>query len=573
MDNQTIYRSKKTIRAAFAQILSKRLDFPLADAKLALGGHLVGQPHLTMVNYGTLGYPMTDSLLPIAKMLNGELAQAEHITRLDELMDDTNADLHDRILNISPPFHHEVNLNFNAPILNRVYEDMLRTSSFAGRVIIDDAQLQQVQQFLYPTDQQGGSTKSSAYLLYEQYENKISQLNVDLHQARIADDLKLIKFLHAKILRLDSEWHHVGQKNKIEQMIALVIAGDKDANFEDERVHFIAILASRKQGRLTSALEYAKVKIHPLSPLIDHGNHRGWTDIVLKKDQLLAALSPQVKQLFKLSTDDINHVIDRITTARLSYLVVMLNREWLCVDFLKARYWRSNKQMSDGIGGGLAPTVATYAIFVKQAAFFYQNGISADEKIIKKTDISVPRVTVASTGNMAKLLGFISKTLRISRPTQSTNKAEKNLIVKGDIELSPQVTIDEIKLNLYLFDHATLLEKRPIALVKTDQHHYHFDVELTSRFVQNKSGQPLGQQIVNILNISKLLIRLTNVTGEVLIEEAVEFNHANLNLAISWQVDRNAPSQVDMSSTNVPLLMSYAIEILPKAPNPSAHYF
>ena len=573
MDNKTIYRCKKTIRAAFAQLISKRQDFPLADANLAKHGHLVGQPHLTMVKYGTLGYPVADSLLPIKKMLQGDHTRAEHITHLDELMDDTNADFHDRILNISPPFQHEISLNFNASILNQVYEDMLRTSSFAGHVLIDDDELQQVRQFLYPTDQQGITTKSSAYLLYEQYDNQITELNLALNNARVADDSQHIEHLNLKILRLTTEWHYVGQKNKIEKMISIAIAGDKNASFEDERLNYLAILAARKQGRLTSALEFAKVKIHPLSPLINPEDHHGWTDIILNKRELLDALTPQIKQLFKVTNNDINHIKENITKAKFSYVVVMLNREWLCLDFLNAKYWRANKQMSDGKGGGLAPTVATYAIFVKEAAFFCDSDLIVQTPPIPVKQTNTPKVTQVTTNGVAKLFNFFKTTFKINHTVSPMAAATKKITIQGEIKLPPSVTIDAIRLELSLFEHSKLLEKRAISFLEIEPQLIHFTVNISSRFIHNKSGQPLGHQIVKIRTLSRILLQLNNADGTVLINKEFEFINENNNESISWQIEKPALKQVNMSTKKSPLLMAYAIEVLPKSPDPSAHFF
>jgi hypothetical protein len=84
--------------------------------------------------------------------------------------------------------------------------------------------------------------------------------------------------------------------------------------------------------------------------------------------------------VFELTEDEIAAAMAFVVEAHVAYTPVLLNREWLREDFLMARYWRHDSRvLSDGRGGGEAPTVLRRAYFVRGAGFTTDLGLAAQQ--------------------------------------------------------------------------------------------------------------------------------------------------------------------------------------------------
>ncbi len=87
--------------------------------------------------------------------------------------------LYNRLLNISPPFQQGVSVESDNDPLNVSYEDILRTAQFAGHLESHSSEVAEARSFLYPVDDAGIPRKSDALVLYEDYENRISTLELE----------------------------------------------------------------------------------------------------------------------------------------------------------------------------------------------------------------------------------------------------------------------------------------------------------------------------------------------------------------------------------------------------------
>lgn len=382
LDDATTALCTKVVRAAFARTLSDAYDLPLAKD----GIERVGVPHLACVQYGQIGYYMGDSLVPIINMVNGKGrisedsdAPSNSITTYDELLDETNAHLHDRLLNLSPKFEPEIQVLEN-PILNVAYEDILATSEFAGTIQLDNAQVVAARELLFPMGDHGFPVKSAVYEAYESYAQQVDEITLQIAEAQLNETQEKVRSLENKRLRLMAEWSNLGQKRRVEDALSTLAGADASAGFEDERVRFQEILAARTRQRISSALSYAAVNISPLSALTDPDATSFWTDATLNGESIRSAISPEVRLAFGITPSELSQVADLIKSAQISHTMVVLDREWLRDEFLNARYWRhETKVLSDGKGSGLAPTVATRACFVRAARFVVRGELMASE--------------------------------------------------------------------------------------------------------------------------------------------------------------------------------------------------
>ena len=385
MDDATTILCSKVARAAIARTISDRLQLPFADNHKAQSSDIVGKPHLALVNYELLGYPMVDSLVPLA-LMSGQTEQDEEgdievgITSTDQLIAATNADLHNRLLNLSPKFGLDVSVDFQNPTLNKVYEDILRTAEFAGRVEGDSIELKAARDLLFPVDETGISRKSSLYILYEEYENRVLKLTQKRDKANLEGRVDTVNVLRNQLARVNAEWVSLGQKATVKKALETITKADADAGFEDERNRFIETLEASKKVPIDGG-EYASVRIHPLSKLIDPESR--WLEVSLNKDNILSALDKKTSETFGLSSDQIESALPFIKSVIFEYSEVLLGREWLQNEFLEAGYWRhSDDILSDGKGTGLAPTVASRAIFIKKAALTLNADLKVSEGLI-----------------------------------------------------------------------------------------------------------------------------------------------------------------------------------------------
>lgn len=676
----------KVVRAALASSVAKREDISFARADLSATKEIVGQPHLALVRHGMFGYAMGDSLLPLAQMNDQASAtedQDEGITWLDQQLDDTKADLHDRLLNLSPAFDLNVSVGIgDNPTLNIVYEDILRQAQFAGAVESDSKESKAARKLLFPEDENGVRQKSAVYQIYEDYADSVSNIQTQLNQARIAGDLETVRTLDTKLLRTRAEWKALGQKAKVEKALTVLEAADRDAGFEDERNRFIEILEARKVGRLSSALDYASVRLVPLEALINPEANNHWTEVVLSGADLEIVLGPKERSLFSVSLEEQATGASLVREASLEYTVVMLDREWLQEDFLAARYWRhSDRTLSDGKGGGEAPTVATKAIFVRSVECHIDDSLDASDKrspaqvarkmmmyqavispitaslmLTSKTKATgnasdaarlkkpiASKLTKKQTANITKVLKMHtigSKTMRpikrvrraravtarattaksataralnvkpaiaklnakslagiamhVPRPKAHLTVSAKptlapvmivkmvnSLIIRGRIEIGSNVELTDLVVSYKRIgtNSRPVGKEAALALTRDGSKQLRFGVTVSQRYlrhrmpiVHNKMSTKVRKKSTKVrklrpMALSGVRIFLRDSSGAILIERVLKFGAKTMAKEIFWSATRST-SVLQLTPVLEPTLYAYAVEILPKSPNP-----
>lgn len=379
----------KVIRAAFAAALSEREGLDIASRSIDEVKLTFQNQFLTFMDYSPMGYPMGDELIPLAELYsNGSGAEPSsdnddnepEITTLDIQLDDTKAHLHDKLLNISPRFSPTFSLTDEYPILNRVYEKVLRHSEFAGKVGSDSAELLEAKNFLFPDNDSGIPVASDAYTLYEEYANKYLDMKLEISQARSSGDNTVVELLQQKLERIHAEWIAIGQKNQVEAALKVLNTSDADAGYEDERNKYLDLLQSRLRTRLSSTEDYAAVTLSPLKPLLEPEEEGFWQKLVLTKEDIEEYITPEICFLFKVDNEELDYVLKNFRSASIEYVRVLVTREWLSKDFLQARYWRNlNSTFSNGKGDGEAPTAISSVYFIKNALLKMHAGVDIKE--------------------------------------------------------------------------------------------------------------------------------------------------------------------------------------------------
>ena len=394
--------SIKVIRAAFAAALSEQEEIDFATVKATQSESASDKEFLSFLDYSPMGYPMGDVLIPLAELYSNSGEDASsiddsvEITNLDIQLDDAKAHLYDKLLNISPDFTSSVSLTTDYPILNRVYEDFLRHSEFAGKVASDSSQLKAAEDFLFPVNEAGIPTQSDAYKRYVEYSDKCFDLELEIAEANSSGESSIVAMLKKKLQRIEAEWITLGQKLQVEEALETLSSSDARAGYEDERNGFSELLESRLRTRLGSSETYAAVTISPLKPLLEPEDDGLWQKLILKADDLKRYLTPENCQLFGVEEEELNYVIKHFKTASLEYIRVFLTREWLSKTFLRARYW-DNKDavLSDGRGIGELPTSISSAFFIKSAALDMHQGVDiVDSNRLQKSDSNKKKVLV-----------------------------------------------------------------------------------------------------------------------------------------------------------------------------------
>lgn len=385
---QTTASTLKVIRAAFAAALADREDLPIG-----LFVKETEQPELTpqflsLVNFSVMGYPFGDELLPLMEQFNEEqqekppVADGEPLTTdLDILIDDARAGVHDKFFNISPAVGPQISFTKEQPILNRVYERFLRTSEFAGKLGADTEELEHAQQLLFPLNEEGVPVPSQVYRLYEEYADKCLDQELKIAEAKSSGQSNIEKMLTNQLQRIQAEWLTLGRKKEVEAALHILNSADAMASFEDERVQFIERLNLRLRERLSSAFNYAAVSIRPLKPLLEPESSESWQLIELTAEDVVDLLTPDVCALFNIEKQELAYLVNNLESASLQYLPVILSREWLSSEFLSAGYWRNKDGvLSDGQGGGEAPTVVNRMFFIKSGTMTLTQGLEVVEK-------------------------------------------------------------------------------------------------------------------------------------------------------------------------------------------------
>ena len=385
---QTTASTLKVIRAAFAAALADKEDLPIGHFVKDNENPDLAPQFLSFVNYSVMGYPFGDELLPLMEQFNEDqqdtpaASEGEPLTtNLDILIDDARAGVHDKFFNISPAVAPQISLTKEHPILNRVYERFLRFSEFAGKLGADTEELEQAQQLLFPINEEGIPVPSQVYRLYEEYADKCLEQELKIAEAKSTGQSNIEKMLTKKLQRIQAEWLTLGRKKEVEAALHILNSADAMASFEDERVQFIERLNSRLRERLSSTFNYAAVSVRPLKPLLEPESSETWQRIELNAEDIVNLLTPDLCQLFDIEEQELAYLVNNLESASLQYMPVILSREWLSKEFLSARYWRNKEELlSDGQGGGEAPTVANRMFFIKSGSMTLTQGLEVVEK-------------------------------------------------------------------------------------------------------------------------------------------------------------------------------------------------
>lgn len=379
---RTVAACNKVLRAALAAKVAEREGLDLATDE----GE-ASTSYVALIQYDLLGYPMGDSLLPLIQIANPDERPERSdeddeigMTWFDQQVEDTRADLHDRLLNASPRLGQDISVLPRAnAILNRIYEDALRHATFAGGVEGDSAEALQAREFLFPTGDDGMPGKSVALRLYEGFEEDIRELDLSIAdaQSRAADEE--MRRLQQRRERKAAEWLALGQKRRVEDAIRIMNNADRDAGFEDERQRFIEELELRKIGRTVSAKDFARVDLRPLEPLINPDEKNHWRTIEISGAEIPDLCPVKIRHLFGLKLEEIELAVEAVVGFSVELATIMLSREWLSDEFLTARYWRlDDTVLADGRGGGTMPTQATRAIFLRNASYRIDGKLNAE---------------------------------------------------------------------------------------------------------------------------------------------------------------------------------------------------
>lgn len=378
----------KVIRAAFAAALADKEDLPIGHFVKDTEQPDLAPQFLSFVNYSVMGYPFGDELLPLMEQFNDDqpekptASEGEPLTtNLDILIDDARAGVHDKFFNISPAVAPQISLTKEHPILNRVYERFLRFSEFAGKLGADTEELEQAQQLLFPLNEEGVPVPSQVYRMYEEYADKCLEQELKIAEAKSSGQSNIEKMLTNQLHRIQAEWLTLGRKKEVEAALHVLNSADAMASFEDERVQFIERLNTRLRARLSSTFNYAAVSVRPLKPLLEPESSESWQLIELTAEDIVQLLTPEVCGLFDIEEQELAYLANNLESASLQYIPIILSREWLSKEFLNARYWRNEGELlSDGKGGGEAPTVANRMFFIKSGSMTLSQGLEVVEK-------------------------------------------------------------------------------------------------------------------------------------------------------------------------------------------------
>lgn len=622
MDTDSILLCSKVVRVAFISEVAKQLGLPLAHADLPKRSNIIGKPHLSLVEFGqNLGYPVVDSIIPLIEILDegnsGTQTIETGIDNLDLLMDATKADFYDRLLNNSPPFQPTTSVEFGNTILNQEYEMFLKTSNFAGSVFKESEEVKEAQNLLFPKDENGNPKKSELYRSYESFAERHKEKTKELATARSAGNTNLVNTHEMSLERIQAEWINLGSKRDVENALNIIINADKEAGFEDERNHFINIFEARKKERISSDLSYSEVKIQPLSALsslVNTDDNNQWTKVTLDSDQIKLHVDAKVQQSFGLLAENLPTLISKINSASFEYLVILLDREWLQQDFINARYWdHPDKLLSDGKGGGMLPTVASKIVFVREGKFKLNMGlqgrdskdksknkakltmgkiesaplltmISASMKQPKKKNIlsakiksnQINMITKASVSHVSNMkMMNLNKTKNKNKNTlhalsnlarnrvaitnfnfNPLGNAGRKVVLNIEvlIELEGVIPLDTILFTIEPMSKNKKIEEREIPFKKINS--------TTVKCVKNIRSIHDNSTVISQVH---LRLRKRTKNGGVLLETKIPIGTVSSKKQIKWTLSNN---EVTIDYFPGASLMAYALEIMPKSPNP-----
>lgn len=413
------------VRAAVAHTIAEREGMPIARPALATAGP-PDDLHLTLLGYGSFGWPMGDELLPLARLMrgvhetvsgerrngdSGDAASDEGLTTFDVKLDEISAFLHDHLLNVAPPFAVETPSPTDMPTLNGAYERALRRGEFAGTVGSDAPEVEAARALLFAEDAQGVPLKSEVLKRYEEYEAEVEDLTLKAAELESQGKSTQAARLRMRLTRVQVEWQALGRRSDVEQALRTLREGDADAGFEDERTRFLNILEARRTDRLGSGLSYLSATMAPLSPLFADDADPNWSVIELDKDAVQRAIGASTRAAFGLNLDELERGTDGLESVRFSYTVCTLDREWLREEFLRARYWRlpsDEPVLSDGRGGGALPTIPSRVIFIRGVGAKFADGgtrlVVPDESEVQGAERSVVDVAIRPQFELLPLL-------------------------------------------------------------------------------------------------------------------------------------------------------------------------
>ena len=413
------------VRAAVAHTIAEREGMPIARPALAASGPS-DDLHLTLLGYGSFGWPMGDELLPLARLMrgvhetvsgergnggDGDAASDEGLTTFDVKLDEISAFLHDHLLNVAPPFAAETPSPTDMPTLNGAYERALRRGEFAGAVGSDAPEVESARALLFAEDAQGIPRKSEVLTRYEEYEAEVEDLTLEAAELESQGKSTQAARLRMRLTRIQVEWQALGRRRDVEQALRTLREGDADAGFEDERTRFLNIFEARRTERLGSGLSYLSATMAPLSPLFADDADPNWSVVELDKDAVQRAIGASTRAAFGLSLDELERGTDGLESVRFSYTVCTLDREWLREEFLRARYWRlpsDEPVLSDGRGGGALPTSPSRVIFIRGVGAQFVDGgarlVGPDESEARGGERSVVDVAIRPRFELLPLL-------------------------------------------------------------------------------------------------------------------------------------------------------------------------
>lgn len=610
------------VRALVLAEISALEGLPFADKSSPSAG--IGSPHLAVVDFGQLGYIMGDSLAPLVPLVSGgssdsgeDVGQSRGITVQDELLDETNADLHDRLLNLSPPFRLKVNVDGSAAVLNREYGRILRSASFAGAVGTDSPEAEAAIALLFIDAQ-----KSETYETYEGFADQIDGLRMERIEAESRGDLATAKSISDRSDRLIADWLVIGKKREVEAAIRVLNAADEEANFEDQRLRFLELLEARTRHRLSSALTYASVRITPLPALVDPTAMHHWLTVELDNATIRSRVE-QVAGLFDLSPETVDEA-KTYSAIQFDYVRVSLDREWLADELLAARYWKHADRLSDGQGGGSAPTVVTSAIFLKNVSYTQEflsitDAAKPPRRAIKKMELSHAVVNTALLTEVTKAMLIKNPTFAFIPPTppkaqmmlspsvmkavaRSTTKAnfiaaesskqppqavnrppifatrmsrfkpkimsgsspqvmsrprpQTTLTLEGQLAIQPEDKATELHLELALLAAGEVIETRTIKLKATSSTNLTFGTKILTA---HRDG-PVNETVLTV----------QDTTGNVLLTQLLSMPSKSATRKLSWRLHREPTVFEIVAAALGPhiRLAAYALEVLPTSPNP-----
>lgn len=497
-----------------------------------------GQQYLTLLKSHFVGYPLGDELLPLAQILSGEsLNRTEEqkeigLTKQDLLLDDANAMLHDHLLNISPPFSLFTDEVMTMPIINRVYQKVLKEAVFAGKIDNSESlEFQQALDLLFTTDEFGIPQPNEVYKKYEEFEEKALDLMLEIRTAKKESGTEIIGLLENKLERLNVKWLTTGQKSKVEAALKKISSEDENAGFEDERIKFQDLYNDKTQGRLTSDLRYGTVQLSPLAMLFDLEDKTLWHKISLNSDDVLKIIGPRERSDFDIDLSQIHNFTEALGEFNFEYTSCNISREWLDRDFLNANYWKSKDILSDGKGGGILPTIPRKIFFIRDVSYSLKGQYEVEESFVGGGGLKILPIKKHHKIKLykekdAKLLKQIDKVKILNK---SFKKSPNAKILQHMVAVKPMEKVAKANLNHKIF--RTLNTNIPINIGRIKPN-------------KNKKNKKAKLNVSGILNADEGV----NLDGLILsFQDINSDNSLHINVSVSLNINSTDKARFSFS--------------------------